>query len=113
MAGLLDEVWTPDERTRALRRLTNRRERLVRARTRAKNEAHGVLSRNLLRAAAGYRRVRERPAAHGSRSCSCPIDERLTLDGCLRQVDFLDGEVAALDREVAQSGARSGPRSSG
>ena len=47
MSGLLDQVWTPDERTRALRRLTNRRERIVRARTRAKNEAHGVLARNL------------------------------------------------------------------
>jgi transposase len=47
MSGLLDEVWTPDERTRTLRRLTNRRERVVRARTRATNEAHGVLSRNL------------------------------------------------------------------
>src|SRR5918995_3797248 len=47
MSGLLDEVWTPDERTRTLRRLTNRRERIVRARTRAKNEAHGVLARNL------------------------------------------------------------------
>ena len=47
VSGLLDEVWTPDERTRSLRRLTNRRERLVRARTRAKNEAHGVLARNL------------------------------------------------------------------
>jgi hypothetical protein len=22
----------------------------------------------------------------------CPIDERLTLDGCLRQIDFLDGD---------------------
>ena len=47
VSGLLDEVWTPDERTRTMRRLTNRRERLVRARTRAKNEAHGVLARNL------------------------------------------------------------------
>lgn len=47
VSGLLEEVWTPDERTRTLRRLTNRRERLVRARTRAKNEAHGVLARNL------------------------------------------------------------------
>ena len=36
-SGLLDQVWTPDERTRTLRRLTNQRERLVRARTRAKN----------------------------------------------------------------------------
>jgi hypothetical protein len=47
MTGLLEPVWTPDERTRALRRLTNRRERIVRSRTRAKNEAHGVLSRTL------------------------------------------------------------------
>jgi Transposase len=41
VSGLLDEVWTPDERTRTLRRLTNRRERLVRARTRAKNGKGG------------------------------------------------------------------------
>jgi len=98
---LLDEVWTPDERTRTLRRLTNRRERIVRARTRAKNEAHGVLARNLC----------ERPPvtdAFGKAGrrwlaqLELPVDERLTLDGCLRQVDFLDIEVAALDREIAK-----------
>jgi transposase len=101
LSGLLDPVWTPDERTRALRRLTNRRERIVRARTRAKNEAHGVLSRNLC----------ERPPvtdAFGKAGrewlagLELPVDERLTLDGCLRQVDFLDGEIAALDREIAK-----------
>jgi transposase len=101
MCGLLDPVWTPDERTRALRRLTNRRERIVRARTRAKNEAHGVLSRNLC----------ERPPvtdAFGKAGrdwlaeLALPVDERLTLDGCLRQVDFLDGEIAAIDREIAK-----------
>ena len=26
-----------------------------------------------------------------------PVDERLTLDGCLRQIDFLDGEIGALE----------------
>jgi transposase len=100
-SGLLDEVWTPDERTRTLRRLTNRRERLVRARTRAKNEAHGVLARNLC----------ERPPltdcfGRGGRrwlaELELPLDERLTLDGCLRQIDFLDAEIVALDREVAR-----------
>jgi transposase len=99
-SGLLDEVWTPDERTRTLRRLTNRRERLVRARTRAKNEAHGVLARNLCErppvtdcfGKAGRRWLAE---------LELPTDERLTLEGCLRQVDFLDAEVAALDREIA------------
>jgi hypothetical protein len=81
--------------------LTNRRERIVRARTRAKNEAHGVLARNLC----------ERPPVTdafgkaGRRwfgTLELPVDERLTLDGCLRQVDFLDLEVAALDREIAR-----------
>ncbi len=101
ISGLLDEVWTPDERTRALRRLTNRRERIVRARTRAKNEVHGVLSRNLC----------ERPPVTdafgkaGRRwlaAVEVPFDERLTLDGCLRQIDFLDAEISALDREIAK-----------
>lgn len=45
--GLLETVWAPDEQTRALRRLCARRETLVRARTRAKNEAHAVPARNL------------------------------------------------------------------
>jgi transposase len=101
VSGLLDEVWTPDERTRILRRLTNRRERIVRARTRAKNEAHGVLARNLC----------ERPPvtdAFGKAGrewlagLQLPVDERLTLDGCLRQVDFLDAEVQAMDLEIAK-----------
>jgi transposase len=101
ISGLLDEVWTPDERTRSLRRLTNRRERIVRARTRAKNEAHGVLSRNLCERSpmtdafgkAGRRWLAE---------LRLPGDERLTLDGCLRQIDFLDAEIAAMDREIAK-----------
>jgi transposase len=101
VAGLLDEVWTPDERTRTLRRVTNRRERIVRARTRAKNEAHAVLGRNLC----------ERPPVtdafgKGGRrwlaELQLPTDERLTLDGCLRQIDFLEIEVASLDREIAR-----------
>ena len=101
MSGLLDQVWTPDEWTRTLRRLTNRRERLVRARTRAKNEAHGVLARNLCERAP----VTDCFGKGGRRwlaALELPVDERLTLDGCLRQTDFLDAEVAAIDREIAK-----------
>ena len=43
-----------------------------------------------------------RRAGAGWPRLELPVDERLTLDGCLRQVDFLDGEVAALDREIAK-----------
>jgi transposase len=81
--GLLDQVWMSDERTRALRRLTNRRERLVRARTRAKNEAHGVLARNLCERAP----VTDTFGKAGRRwlaRLELPVDERLTLDGCPR-----------------------------
>jgi transposase len=100
VSGLLDEVWTPDERSRTLRRLTSRRERVVRARTRAK-EVHGVLGRNL---------CDRPPVVHlfsraGRRwltALELPIDERLTLDGCLRQIDFLDIEIARLDAEIAR-----------
>jgi transposase len=101
VSGLLDEVWTPDERTRVLRRLTNRRERIVRARTRAKNEAHGVLARNLCDRSP----VTDAFGKAGRlwlAGLELPVDERLTLDGCLRQVDFLEIEVEALDREIAK-----------
>jgi transposase len=98
-SGYLDEVWAPDERTRALRRLTGRRARLVRARTRAKNEVHGVLARNLWP-----------PVVHlfskAGRSwlarLELPADELLTLEGCLRQIDFLDGEIRSLEAVLAR-----------
>src|ERR671918_651026 len=48
-AGLLHGCWLPDEPTRALRRRLARRAQLVRQRTRAKNEIHAVLMRNLKR----------------------------------------------------------------
>ena len=41
-AGFLPAVWSPDEFTRALRRRLQRRAKLVRARTRAKNECHST-----------------------------------------------------------------------
>jgi transposase len=40
--GELDAVWSPDEWTRVLRRRLARREQLVRARSRSKNEIHAV-----------------------------------------------------------------------
>ena len=47
-AGELEGVWAPDELTRLLRRRLARREQLVRARSRAKNEIHAVLMRCLV-----------------------------------------------------------------
>jgi transposase len=99
-SDLLETVWAPDERTRALRRLCARREALVRARTRAKNEAHAVSARNLC----GRPPVTDCFGKRGRAwlaGLQLPLDERLTLDGCLRQIDFLDSEIAALEAALA------------
>jgi transposase len=97
--GFLDEVWTPDDATQTRRRLITRRCALVRARTRAKNQIHAVLGRNLL----------ERPPMSdlfgrkgrewlAEQTAALPIDERLSVEAGVRQVDFLSGEIGQLDR---------------
>ena len=47
-AGSLDAVWVPDRATWVMRRRLSRRGQLVHARTRAKNEIHAVLMRQLV-----------------------------------------------------------------
>jgi transposase len=69
----------------------------VRQRTRCKNEVHAVLMRTLKgrppMSDAFGRGGRVWPA-----ELELPADERETVDGCLRQIDFLDGEIAILER---------------
>jgi transposase len=99
-AGSLEGLWMPDERTRAMRRRLARRSQLVAARTRAKNECHAVLVRRLITkpavsdlfGLAGRRWLRE---------LELPIEERETVDGCLRQIDFLGAEIAEVEKQVA------------
>jgi transposase len=99
--GELDAVWMPDERCRVLRRRLARREQLMRTRTRAKNEIQAVLARRL----------------QGKPPCSdlfgvtgrewlaglqLPVEERESVDAGLRQIAFIDIEIAAVDRLIAQ-----------
>src|SRR5665647_537762 len=100
-AGMLEGTWLPGEETRALRRRLSRRAQLVRQRTRLKNEVHATLYRNLKGAAP----VSDLFGAAGRRwlaGLELPADERETVDGCLRVLDFLGGEVAGLERAVAR-----------
>jgi transposase len=101
-AGFLPEVFGPDDQTRALRRRLARRAALVRQRTRAKNELHAVLARNLKGKPpiSDVFGVRGREWLEG---LSLPADERETVAGCLRQIDFLDQEVEELERGLARS----------
>jgi transposase len=101
-AGFLPEVFGPGEETRALRRRLARRAALVRQRTRAKNELHAVLARNLK----GRPPMSDVFGVRGRawlRALALPADERETVAGCLRQVDFLDREVAEAERGLARS----------
>jgi transposase len=99
-AGSLDALWMPDERTRAMRRRLARRSQLVRACTRAKNEAHAALVRRLIRAP-GFSDLFGVAGRRWLAGLELPVEERETIDGCLRQIEFLDTEIAEVERLIA------------
>jgi transposase len=99
-AGELDAVWTPDERCRVMRRRLSRREQLVRSRSRAKNEIHAVLMRRLK----GRPPVSDLFGAKGRgwlASLELPLEESETVEACVRHIEFLDSEIAAVERHIA------------
>jgi transposase len=105
-SGSLDGLWLPDEETRALRRRLQRRAQLVRARTRAKNEVHAALMRRLV----AKPKVADLFGREGRRwleGLELPVDERETVDSALRQVDFLEAEIAAVDAVIATTALES------
>jgi len=100
-AGLLTGCWLPDEDTRSLRRWLSRRAHLVRQRTRSKNEIHAVLMHNL-KGRPPMSDVFGKGGREWLAALELPRDERQTVDGCLRHIDFVNGEIAILEREIAQ-----------
>jgi transposase len=99
--GELEAVWMPDERCQILRRRLARRTQLVHARSRSKNEISAVLQRRLI----------ERPpfsdlfGVIGRRwlaEVELPTEERESVDAGLRQIAFLDGEIKAVEKLIAQ-----------
>ena len=100
-SGELDGVWTPDELTRVLRRRLARREQLVRSRSRSKNEVHAVLMRRLK----GRPPVSDLFGVGGRRwlrQLELPVEECETVEGCMRHVEFLDAEIAEVERLIAR-----------
>lgn len=103
-AGMLETVWVPDAQTQALRRRVARRAALIRQRTRAKNEVHAVLARCLL----GRSPVSDLFGKRGRTWLGAQQlgeEEAETVSGCLRQIEFLDGEITTIDRKLAKSAA--------
>jgi transposase len=100
-AGSLDAVWMPDRATWVMRRRLARRGQLVRARTRAKNEIHAVLMRQLV----GRPPFSDVFGVKGRKwlaELELALEERETVDGCMRQIEFLDQELAVVERLIAQ-----------
>jgi transposase len=98
--GLVPEVWLPDERTRRLRRLVSRRAQLVRQRTRAKNQVHAALIRNLKQ----RQPMKDLFGVAGRRWLAAqvlPVDEQETIASCLREIDFLGAEIERIERSIA------------
>jgi transposase len=106
-AGELDAVWTPDEQTRVLRRRLSRREQLVRARSRAKNEIHAVLMRRL-KGKPPFADLFGVKARQWLAELELPVEEQETVAGCLRHVEFLDREIAAVEALIAEQALESG-----
>lgn len=105
-AGSLRSVWVPDERTHAMRRRLQRRRKLLTVRTKAKNEIHAALMRRLVRKPT----VSDLFGKQGRRwleSLELPDEEHETVDGCLRQLDFCESEIAAIEQRIATDALRS------
>ena len=99
--GEVEAVWMPDERCRILGRRSSRREQLVHARSRSKNEIHAVLQRRLQ----GKPPCSDLFAVKGRAwlaSLELPLAQRESVDAGIRHVEFLDAEVAAGERLIAQ-----------
>ncbi len=99
--GFLPAVWLPDEQTRILRRRISARAQLVRQRTRAKNQVHATMIRNLK----GKPPVSDLFGVRGRRWLDAqvfPTDEQETVASCLRQIEFLDREIALVEKALAE-----------
>jgi transposase len=98
--GFAPEVWAPDPATAMLRRRLSRRRNLVKQRTREKNQVHAALIRNL-RGRAPMTDIFGVKGRAWLAHQVLPADEQEMVDACLRQIDFLDVEVAIADKAIA------------
>ena len=90
----LPEVWRPDEATRQLRELTCRRCALVGQRTAMRNRIHSVLAMRLIEAPL---KLFNAAGLEWLKSVEVDAQGRMLIDSDLRQLEFLQTEIAALD----------------
>ena len=101
-AGYLPEIWTPDAATERLRRLVARRYQVVRHRTRIKNEVHSILHAHLI-PKCPHADLFNRPGREWLARQPLPEDERAAVIRHVRELDRLGEDLAALDRDIAET----------
>jgi transposase len=104
--GELEAVWMAPEWTCRMRRRLARRDQLVRARSRVKNELHAVLMRCLK----GRPPVSDLFGVKGRdwlRGLELPDVEDETVKAGLRHIEFLDAEIEQVERLIATEALQS------
>jgi transposase len=104
--GELEAVWMPPEWISRMRRRLARREQLVRARSRVKNEIHAVLMRQLKGRAPASDLFGVKGRAW-LRSLELPEVEDETVQAGLRHIEFLDTEIEQVERLIAKDALQS------
>jgi len=99
-SGELDAVWMPDRRIQVMRRRLQRRGQLVWGRARAKNQIHATLMRCLI-GRAPFADLFGKKGRRWLAELELPAEERESVDSALRQIEFLDSEIAAVERLIA------------
>ena len=94
-------MWEPDDRTSELRRLTSYISAITRQRTMVKNRIHSILHRNLI-SYGEYTDLFGRRGMEFLKSVVLPEDERFQLDGELRLLDYIGGEIGGIRERIAK-----------
>jgi transposase len=104
--GELDAVWMPDRATQVMRRRLQRRGQLVWGCARAKNQIHATLMRCLV-GRAPFADLFGKKGRGWLAELELPAEERESVDSALRQIEFLDTEIAAVERLIASEALES------
>jgi transposase len=104
--GELDAVWMPDRATQVMRRRLQRRGQLVWGCARAKTQIHATLMRCLV-GRAPCADLFGKKGRGWLAELELPAEERESVDSALRQIEFLDTEIAAVERLIASEALES------
>jgi transposase len=100
-ADFLPPVWVPDPFTDQLRHWVNHRQGLVTQRTQGKNRIHAILHRNLI--TADVSDLFGKAGRAFLAKVELPDPERKLLEADLRTIDFLETEILAAEKSLAEA----------